>query len=123
MSTVQGLHLPLERFEKGPGTGVVPTIPFPASCSGVPKDRIYTNYHENFWHNIVPPGQNGTSRAGRLLKAVLRAGIAVWQASISALKAWTLPHLKDRKTSMEYKREGETDGEKGHGTAKLPGRV
>jgi hypothetical protein len=32
---------------------------------------------------------------------------------------WTLPHLVDRKISMDYKQEGEADGKKGHRTAKL----
>jgi hypothetical protein len=32
---------------------------------------------------------------------------------------WTLPHLVDRKISKDYKQEGETDGKKGHRTAKL----
>jgi hypothetical protein len=36
---------------------------------------------------------------------------------------WTLPQLVDRKISMDYKQEGETDGEKEHRTAKLLERV
>jgi hypothetical protein len=35
------------------------------------------------------------------------------------LAKWTLPHLVDRKISMDYKQEGEADGKKGHRTAKL----
>jgi hypothetical protein len=30
---------------------------------------------------------------------------------------WTLPHLIDRKISMDYKEEGAEDGQKGHRTA------
>jgi hypothetical protein len=36
---------------------------------------------------------------------------------------WTLPHLIDRKISMDYKEEGAEDGQKGHRTAKLLKRV
>jgi hypothetical protein len=37
----------------------------------------------------------------------------------SGRKIWTLPHLVDRKISMDYKQEGEADGKKGYRTAKL----
>ncbi|MDR1306018.1 MAG: hypothetical protein LBK74_00400 [Treponema sp.] len=36
---------------------------------------------------------------------------------------WTLPHLIDRKISMDYKQEGAEDEQKGYGTAKLLKRV
>jgi hypothetical protein len=38
-------------------------------------------------------------------------------------KGRTLPHLIDRKISMDYKEEGAEDEQKGYGTAKLLKRV
>jgi hypothetical protein len=84
MSAVQGLQLPLERFEKSFGTGIVPTVPFLTSCSGVLMDSIHTNYHENFWHNTVPPRPRDEvlARLRKVVKALREANDLLKKAAV-----------------------------------------
>jgi hypothetical protein len=56
-----------------------------------------------------------------LLAGIRRGGLT--RLPPLSLEQWTLPHLVDRKISMDYKQEGAKDGQKGRRAAKLLERV